>query len=407
MEMKSIEIIKTYFDEWISQIEYEREKFSTEIISGHLQDFERGILAVKYDDHILFRIHFYKNRSIADDGKVTLCGMFFLYAQADNYDLLDADKRYDFSLDDRLEVDYNGQKVKLSNFLSCELPLRDENKVNEIVKQIGVEANDIIFDTYRKRYIIMSDLPFSFGDESIDGNVSFYKYVPLSVFFKMMKNKTFRMNSIVSQSDTTETFYIGDLLCDDYEDDFVKSKGFLSEDHNLITSFTTLCDDAKMWRLYGGDGKGVMFGFKLDDGRQLRKIHYIREDKTEILLLRAKMRLLKDRGIRIHWHQIDSIHRFIKSYKYKDEEEWRLLYEFPGTLDYDLYGDRLVEYKDFSFDGNYLRELGLTIDYIDVGPNEPDGTNNFVIIAKMVRQVFGKDVIVNRSRLTNSFRQID
>lgn len=79
----------------------------------------------------------------------------------------------------------------------------------------------------------------------------------------MMKNKTFRMNSIISQSDTTETFYLGDFLCDEYENEMKRFKGILSEKNILISSFTNLFDNLQMWKEYGDKGKGICLGFKV------------------------------------------------------------------------------------------------------------------------------------------------
>lgn len=70
------------------------------------------------------------------------------------------------------------------------------------------------------------------------------------------------MNSIVSMNDKTETDFLGDVIRnykEEYEQEYDK---YLFADKEFITSFTSKIDDLDMWRLYGDNARGGMYGFR-------------------------------------------------------------------------------------------------------------------------------------------------
>ena len=126
---------------------------------------------------------------------------------------------------------------------------------------------------------------------------------------------------------------------------------------------------------------------------------------VEVLGVRAEQvkmdtyQKLKEEGIHVHFSTIDDCHRFVKSGRYDVEKEWRLVIDYDGEVDSALYGDRCVWYKDFKFDGCELKEVGLRLESILIGPVQPEGTSNFPSLVQMIYKKFGKHVIVNRSGL--------
>lgn len=53
--------------------------------------------------------------------------------------------------------------------------------------------------------------------------------------------------------------------------------------------------------------------------------------------------------------------------------------------------------KDFVFEGCNLPEVGLHLDSIVIGPNQPEGTSNFPLLTERIYKRFGPEVMVNRS----------
>lgn len=396
-----IESLKDSFDEWKSQIELNQEKYQIEIIPGNYDERVYGKIVVKYASQTLFYVLFYRKYYASSDGKRTICAMYSIRLLDEGKDLLDSNDALTLYVDDKLNVNYgNNNNISIVTALMDVLPIREEDKVKRIVELLNVDSKDIIFDTYEKRYVINSPIDeFKWVQDDVP-NV-FYKYISLEIFHLMMENGTFRMNSIISQSDTTESFYLGDFLCYDYEDEFKRFKNILAEKNILISSFTKLVDNPKMWHDYGDRGKGICLGFKFINGGNLHQVQYIDEGKIALNGYREKTEQLKRDGIQIHYSCIDDYHRFVKNVKYEDEREWRLIIQHNGSLESSLYGDRYVKFKDFSFEKNELPLLGIKLTSIDTGPCQPNGTTNFPLIAEKAKKVFG-DVLINRSRLQSS-----
>lgn len=68
----------------------------------------------------------------------------------------------------------------------------------------------------------------------------------------------------------------------------------------------------------------------------------------------------------------------------------------------DIYGDRFVKYKEFPFIGNELKDIGIRLTSITLGPCQPNGTSNFPLVVDRVYQVFGSHIIMNRSDISES-----
>lgn len=401
-EQPMIESLQDALMEWISHIEIDQDKYSVEMLPMECHHPMYGRLAVNYDTKLLFFVDFYKKYGRTNEGKRTVNGMFHIRIQDEGKDLLTPGDSMILQINDRFQVNYRGrQNVPIAQALMDVLPIRDEEKVGKIVEILGVKRENILFDSFEKRYIVTSPIKeFDWQEEEVP--TYFHKYISLSTFHKMLQNKTFRMNSIISQSDTTETFYLGDFLCDDYEDEYKRFGNVLSEKNILIASFTKNGDDIGMWYDYGDKGKGVCLGFCLLGGQTLHQIQYIDEEKSPLNKYREQVKFLKEEGIRIHFSSIDDHRRFVKNSKYVDEKEWRLIVDYNGEMNDDIYGDRFVKYKEFPFIGNELKDIGIRLTSITLGPCQPNGTSNFPLVVDRVYQVFGKQIIVNRSDINES-----
>lgn len=75
-------------------------------------------------------------------------------------------------------------------------------------------------------------------------------------------------------------------------------------------------------------------------------------------------------------------------------------------MDYDIYDNRCVSYKEFKFEGCDLPDIGLYLDSILIGPNQPEGTSNFPLLTQRVYRMFGDTIPVNLSELdVSGFRE--
>lgn len=391
-----IEVWEEGFKKWLSAIEINRERYEVKIVPGFDRLPNLGKMVVTYDGKLLFDIHLYRKYGRNENGHRTICGMFTVSIQDEGKVLMKPVEKLQLNIDDKGGVNYLGKQTHIVEALMDVLPLRDEEVVKKTANALRVGSEHIKMDTYQKRYVIDTPVPeLRWKDDPAPKD--FYKYVPLKVFHLMLLNGTFRMNSIISQSDTQETFYIGDLVCSDYEDESKRFRGMLAEQKTLISSFTTKYDDADMWKAYGDNGQGVCLCFRLNGERELRQMKYVDEETSPLMKYKKLVDELKKEDVHVHFTAIDDVHRFVKNIKYKPEDEWRLVVEYDGEVDYDLYGNRCVSYKDFKFDGRDLPEIGLHLDSILIGPNQPEGTSNFPLLTHRAYNLFGEELMVNRS----------
>lgn len=394
--MDEIEPLKEGLEEWMSHIEIDKEKYAVDVMPGTYPGPIIGRLRVKYDDKTLFYINFFRLYGRSPEGKKTINGMITVRRRNDAEELTAPGEKLTINVDDHLNANYLDKHGNIAQILQDILPIRDDNEVDKIVKTLDIKPTDIKMDTYNKRYVVDVPIPeLKWTQESTP--TYFYKYMTLSAFFETMKNKSFRMHSITSQSDTTESFYLGDFMCDEYEDEMKRFKGMLNQKNILISSFTEEYDDAYMWDNYADNGKGVCLGFHMIGENKLRQIQYLDQSKSNLSKYRNAVQKLKEDGIHIHFSAIDDAHRFVKDINYKDEHEWRLIKEFNTDVDFALYKDKIVCYHDFGFDGRFLESLGLQLVSITVGSNQPAGTSNFAFIVEMAHRAFDKDVIINRA----------
>jgi len=391
-----IESLKEGFEKWMSAIEKDRKKYDVKILPCCDQEQLLGRLEVTYDGKRLFDVNFYRKYKQTANGGRAICGMITIRCADDGKDMTRPGDMIHLNINDRLDVNYLGKQTNIAAALQDVLPIRDDEDVKKIVDVFGFEPEQIKMDTYQKRYVIDVPIPELQWKEDPTPKV-FFKYVPLKVFHLMLLNGTFRMNSIISQSDTQETFYIGDLVCSEYEDEFKRFRGMLAEQKTLISSFTTEYDDAYMWKEYGDNGQGVCLCFRLTGKKKLRKMKYVDEKTSPLMKYKKLVDELKEEGVHVHFNAIDDVHRFVKNDKYAIEDEWRLVIDYKGDVDYDLYGNRCVSYKDFEFEGRDIPEIGLHLDSIVIGPNQPEGTSNFPLLTERIYKRFGPEVMVNRS----------
>lgn len=398
-----IESLQEGFNKWISKIERDKELYEVSIVPGNFHHPFYGRLVVKYKNRVLFYIDFYKGYE-RDKNTKRIFGTLQLRVADERKDILPIDQNLIIGVslaNSALYANYNcNQNVSIAKMLEDILPLKDQKKVDRIIEILDIPSEEIIFDTYEKRYVITSSIDMLKWQQD-EQPYFFYKYMSLDVFYLMIENGTYRMNSIISQSDLTETFYLGDFLCDDYEDEIERFKGAISEMNILISSFTTSYDNAEMWYEYGDKGKGVCLGFQLIDNGTLHQVQYI-DETTNLNDYKGKAAILKKEGIRIHYANIDNYHRFVKSDKYKKEKEWRLIHKYNGRLNLTQYGDRSAAYHDFKFEANKLKDIGIKLVSVDLGPCYTKENTPFPLLAVSTNSLWGSKIVVNRSRLTEA-----
>ncbi len=379
--------MKESIKEWISHVEVDKERFSLEEIepSHHYH----GGVVIKYDNSVLANFVLEKSCATNSDGKRIFRASIHIKYSSFAKDILENNQTDTIYINDGsfyATHTKDNEPVSLLQALDDIIPTRSEAKVKAICHILKVSPTDILFDTYQKRYIITSDYLSHIWTHPSHPD-RFYKFVSLNVFENMLQNRTFRMNSIIAQSDESESLYFGNFLCHEYENEKDRLKGILKEENILISCFTTEGNDPHMWENYGNNGMGVMLEFESTAGNILHPVQYIDEESETLVSLRNNITSLLEGETRLYFSEIDSKHRFIKSNKYEKENEWRLILDYKGSLQSTVYGNTRARYKDFPFIGNLLPDLNIALVSITIGPK--NRSSNAALLIKDSRETFG------------------
>ena len=358
---------------------------------------ERGketVVVVTYDGIRILTVEpFISNPRV--NGQYQVCGMFALRAVADDYWYDHDDLDTSIFVDEYMRCQFQRNLMTFAELLDILLPLADDGKVKRIYEEletIGIKDVSIKFDAFACKYVVETDIHSFLYD---DGNISkatedirnkrFYKYMSFNTYIEMLKSKKFRLNSIMSMNDSSETFYLGDFLCNAYEDErrkvlHPKSKYFqdgglrknkvVEYKNNLIGCFSEKVDNALMWRLYGEGGKGVCLEFQIEN-ETLKPVLYLDDNNQKVKQLTEVAGKLKNDGILLYYNDLSNYHFYTKSRYFRDEGEWRILKEVRDEeLGVASYSGLICLYKDYPFEELGLKPtvayLGANLAYKDV-----------------------------------------
>jgi len=390
----SFEDLKKRIEERLSTIDYEPEKYDLNTISSKNKSIQTII--VKYENVEVVRFDYFISNIIHSDGRRTVHGMFFIKFLNDSEWYNGKDQSV--QIDEFFRCNFKDKRsASLESVLDDILPLSDPNKVYQIKTQLineGLEDFNIKFDTFHNRYLVLGDLAgileLPETKQSENENLSLYKYMSLETYFKMLMNKTFRMNSIVSMNDESESFFLGDELCSMYTGEGIQEKYIrtIENSRTLISSFTDQYDSALMWRLYGDSGRGICINFCVPKNK-VTKIHYLSENYTGYAKLKKCVDNLKKQDIRLYFKDIDKFKYYTKSDGFKYEDEYRLSFTCTEEdLSWAKYGNLLSPYRDFSLKGNRCEVIEIEMNNILIGAKLPNFEVNYPLLVDLTNRIF-------------------
>lgn len=301
-----------------------------------------------------------------------------------------------------------------NEFLDIFLPTSKTDVVNRISKElndIGVNDASIKFDTINQRYNIYFDLLKYLQGEVQDGQnqkpITLYKYMSLQTFMCMLKNKKIRMNSIVSMNDTSESFFLGDILCNAFDDikrkitdpefyesypDEYKNQKIIEYKNNLIFCLTSLHDDPLMWKLYGDQGKGICVGFKCPLNK-VRRIIYLSEKDEKLVKLRKLFMNFEKDSVYLNYPDIEKYKFITKSSQFEYESEYRYI-EYCENPDFTSYGNLISFYNDYE-----INKFPLSLSSVHIGANMANKELNYPLLVDLIKTNLGSSVSVFKSKV--------
>lgn len=384
---KTTQVINTevvrLLEERISLINVNQDKYN-------LDDIEKGerlFVTVTYDGVKIMTVRPFISNMIVN-GQHQVHGMFSIRAILDDYWYDNDDLNTDIFVDEYLRCQFQNELTTFDQLLDILLPLADDGKVKRICDEldnIGYKDVSVKFDSFLYKYVVEGDIHSFLYENNADGYTGdikkkrFFKYMSFNTYIEILKSKKIRLNSIMSMNDSSETFYLGDYLCNAYEDDrrkvlHPKSQYFLDDGlrkkkvveykNNLIGCFSEKKDDALMWRLYGDGGKGVCMEFEIEND-SLKPVLYLDENNHKVKLLTELAGRLKKDGITLYYNDISKYHFYTKSQQFWYEGEWRIVKEASDEeLAVANYDGLVCLYKDYTFE-----ELGFKPTMVYLGAN--------------------------------------
>ena len=391
----------------LSKIEFSQEKYDCDIEPSG-DSFQ---VLVKYDNLIFLRLEPFISRTTIGNQKV-LNGVFHVYAIDDMSWYQNLLTNIDIDVNENLMCINNTRT--LDSILEERLPLGNDNekkKIEDLFQSVNIDYSKILFDTINCRYVIQINPKIELKEPKVDNSNHVYKYITLATFKKILEKGTIRLNSIVSMNDTSEAFFLGDYLCNAYDDTLrgkfencnnqdmkgLRYNKLLEYKNYLIGSFTTKYDDPLMWERYGDKYQGVCITFEYNPNI-MKPITYCGKHDDYFAKLKDIAEELQKNGIRIYYDFIGNKQFYVKHWQFEGESELRLIEKYEKEdIKFDLYGNLLTYYHDYKFEDLKLKPVGLL-----VGAKFPNMDVNFPLLCELAIEKLGiKEINISKC---NKFR---
>lgn len=379
----------------IAQIEVNRKSYT---ISEKYDDNDKeGTINIDYDGTRLVSFHYLCSHMNINGKKILRNGIYikaFMYPEWYEQCIPELSQTV-VIIDEYFQLKIFNETSTLEDCLDRYLPVgkaHEKEIIKECLSNIGLNDVEVPFDTYKKVYLIKTNIEeFLNFEKSDDKDLTYlYKYTSLETYRNILNNGTFRMNSIIAMNDENETLW-ADLMTGNVEaNDEVYYKTVAKNKNLLITSFTSKDDNATMWRLYGNQGKGICMAFSVPSN-QITKVLYVSEEDIKVKELKSAISSLLGKGIRVEFTDMNEMKYYIKHSDFSIEGEYRYLYNAGDEkLNIASYGDLLAPYKDFKYDPSTKKfeNLPFTLAYIIVGKNIPQYKTVFPLLVSETAKRF-------------------
>ena len=404
-----IAIAKQFIVERISLIDYNKDLYKFMVEES--KDGE-PMLVIFYNSQVYLTIK-PLCRYMAVDGERRVRGCFWVKFRNDSdWYKMDEYKSRLVYVDEKMNWEIQNKNYSTDEFMNTFLPVGKKQEcriIQDDLKNLGISIDKVPFDTMNQRYILDIDL-LKYLNVKVDTKeekLYLCKYMSLDTFMCIAETQKIRLNSIVSMNDTSESFFLGDYLCNAYDDirrkntdveyynqfpEALRYCKVIERKKNLIMCLTSRIDDAMMWRLYGDNGRGICMCFSVPYNI-VRPITYLSEKNEKLKELKTIASKWAGQGINVMFTDIDKYMFFIKSIQFEYEHEYRLMKECEEKdLETTKYGDLISFYKDYVFSDSEIKPETLYI-----GSNLPQRDVNYPLIVDIANRMLNIHIINNSS----------
>lgn len=386
--------------------------FNRKLFSVEEEVMENGepSFAVSYDGNVYLRIMPYRKNYRILDGSICYRGHITIKRKNDAAWYSEGYKAITVYVNEYQEWEVNHHEYETEDFFKHFIPLGDEQEIEVIKKDLtglGVSSKYVLFDTMNQRYVLNIDFTDYLNPPKNEDNKELFlcKYMSLDTFLCIVKSKKIRLNSVVSMNDSSESFFLGDYLCDAYDDvrrkntDFefyqaypnaLRYKKIIERKNRLIMSLTNRIDDAMMWRLYGDNGRGMCLCFQVPS-HLAKPIIYLSDRDEKLRSLKNVVSKWQEKNIHVTFDGMEEYMFLTKSVQFEYEKEFRILKVCEDDkLQITKYGNLISFYNDYEF-----QDLGIQPSSLYVGSNLPNWDVNYPLLVDMAKRYLGIATINN------------
>lgn len=388
----------------LDRIELNRDLFK---VSTHYDSKEEhGMIEIYYGRLLIVRFNYLRS-NFREDDKVVLRGSCTIkrYRYPKWFDEYKNHKsRLDVHVNEYYDARVSGNELHdLTYYLDEYIPIGVEEargKVDACLRKHNLAGNQVSFNTMTGKYAIEMDLEsyLNFPKSEEKDKLFLYKYTSLESYRNMLNHGTFRINSVVAMNDVSETLWADFMMGEGDIDDETYYESVVGNRNKLVTSFTSMRDDATMWRLYGHKGNGVCLIFEVPT-QDVTKVLYVSESDANMQVLKEVRHELADNDIHIEFRGLDKMKLYIKSSSYRVEGEYRYVYDAKeDMLEIADYGSLLSPYKDFRYNAELKGFDGLPFRFVGVifGRSIPNFKTVFpLLVAETDRRFPNVDILTS------------
>ena len=244
------------------------------------------------------------------------------------------------------------------------------------------------------------------------------RYTSINSLFRIINDKQDSMCGLAVMNDKSECYYLDKLLSRGVSSKLTDMSQAEIDELNIFF-INSLCridkeDDLTMWRLYGGDGRGVCIEYEVLDeylsagsNFYLMNVVYIDQKKSSkaLTIIRKLKTMARIHGYKFVFTQYDVWKHFFKPFDFSIEQEVRLLYQKPVKLPDSITekwiynGDYQITHPILVFNHTSQSEYPLVIKKIILGPKFSEMDTNVPQLKKLLREKGFKNVDVVPSKI--------
>ena len=229
------------------------------------------------------------------------------------------------------------------------------------------------------------------------------RYVSLETAFRIISNRSIRMNCIVGMNDASEVNFVGNSFYGQkYLDYIPEEKEKINDIYILSCSSIEKKDDLTQWRLYADDATGVCLVFDVNKPQyryDVRKVTYIDPQKEKDSFFGRIQELVSKNNI--VFRNFHTWCHFLKPIDYEIESEVRVLYDNQNIKQPHWFLAKPINVLSSYIDVELNDDFPLKLQEVILGPKCPEKEINRNQLYVLLKRKGFEGIHVDFSKIDN------